>query len=412
MADPTVYSSNRQFLSLGRESQQGTAVSPTVTIPVDTFEPEEKPVWLDDKALRGSLTDVYNRVQGPMHTEWSAAGPAFFDSIGYWLANICGDLTYSGTYTGSGTTTLASTAAAGATTISTNASISNGTRIQISTDNSAEVRVITNVTGAGPYTLTLNTALLRQHASGQTVRPVTTPYQTTFALLNSGNGQPNSMTLVDWQGPTASVAARAYPGACLSELTLKGSAESSLVMFDAKGLAWPSAAASAEPTSSPSTALPQAAWRTTAGLAGPASGGTQVLTVGDWAVTIRRELQPIWTAQNSQNPYFIQRGKLTCSGTLNFTAVNNETPLTYLISNTQPQLQLVVSNGLSGANLLSLQVDAQAAAWNTSKINRSKAAVGYDTTWDGIANTTNAGYSGGYSPIMLTINNAIAANGY
>src|ERR1041385_8944486 len=143
----TVYSSPRQYVGLAVEpsTAQGTAVTPpAVTIPVTAFDPFDQPTWIDASAeMRGALTAPFNRIAGPDHTEFSISGAAYFDTLGYLLSNIFGDLTYSGTYTGSGTTTLSSQATAGATSISTVASISNGTLIQISTDNSAEVRLTT-----------------------------------------------------------------------------------------------------------------------------------------------------------------------------------------------------------------------------------------------------------------------------
>lgn len=65
-------------------------------------------------------------------------------------------------------TTLSSAASAAATTISTAASIPVGTQIQIDTAGLAEVRTVSAVSGAGPYTLTV-AALSNAHASGAAV---------------------------------------------------------------------------------------------------------------------------------------------------------------------------------------------------------------------------------------------------
>ena len=405
MANPTTYASARQYIGLAVEVTQGTAVVPAVTLPVDAFSPFDQPTWLDDKALRGSMTEPYNRVQGVEHTEFDMGGPAYFDTMPYLLNNIFGDIVYSGTYTGSGTTTLSSGSAVGATTINTVASISNGTLIQIDTGTSSEVRTTTGVSGAGPFAVTFTGGLNVAHLSAAVVKPITFPYSEIFSTYNTGNGQPGSLTITDYQGPTASAGMRAYSGCCLSELTLKGTVDSSTVMYTAKGMGWPSASA-ATFASSPSTVLPQAAWEATVGVNGTI-GSAPILTVNDYEFNIKRELELIYTAQNSKNPYSIFRGKLTASGKLSF-VINDETPLTYLLSNTQPQLQLLVSNGLSGANLLAMQFDVQKAAYSTSKINRGKAAVQYDTEWDGIATTTNAGWTGGFSPMAITVQNAVA----
>lgn len=405
MPNPTTFASPRQFVGFGVEVTQGTPVAPVQSMPVNQFDPEDKWAWLDDKALRGSMTEPYNRVQGPGHSEFALSGPGYFDTLPYLLSNILGDTVYSGTYTGSGTTTLSAPSIVGANTISTALTISATTKIQIDTGTLSEVRIVSSVSGAGPFTLTLNAPLLSAHASAAVVKPVQAPFTDAFAVLNSGSAQPGSLTIVDWQGPTATTAARAYPGCCLSELVIKGNAESSTMMIDAKGTAWPSVPAAAIPTPIFTGALPQAAWQAQIGLAGTV-GSAPVRTIVDFEIAIKRAVEPIYTAQNSSNPYFIQRGKVTVSGKFTIVAAD-ETSLTYLNSNTQPQTQIIVSNGLAGAALLSMQVDVLNAAYSTSKINRGKAAVGYDASWDAIANTTNTGLSAGYGPVVITTSNAV-----
>lgn len=339
MPTPVVYPSAKQFVGLAKETTQGTAVTPiTATLPLDKFEPEDKPTWLDDKSFRGSMANLAGRIQGVEIVEWSMDGPCFFDTIGYLLNNILGDLTDSGA----------------------------------------------------------------------------TPNVHAMSLLNSGTGQPGSLTLVDWQGPpSASNFARVYPGACLSELTLKGNAESSLIMMSAKGMAWPSSVIGVAPVAATSTDTPQAAWRTALGLAGIASGGTQVKTCREWEITIKRALKAQFTLQGLQSPFVIFRGAVDVSGKLAFSVPADESnSMTYLLANTQPQLQLIVDNGLTVINNRNLQIDCQLAAYATTKINRGAEAVGYDATFDAVMNATNAGASGGLSPVKVTLKNAVAAATY
>jgi len=337
MPTPVVYPSAKQFIGLGKEiTAQGTLAAMTATIPVDKFEPEDKPTPLEDTSFRGSMANLAGVIQGVKIVEWSLEGPAFLDMLPWFLNNILGDITDA---------------------------------------------------GATPFT----------HAA---------------SLLNSGTGQPGSLTLYDWQGPpSASNFARIYPGACLSELTLKGNAESSLVMWSAKGLAWPSSVAAAPPTAATSAEPPQAGWRTKLGLAGPASGGTQVSTVGEWEITIKRALKALFTHQGTlQSPFVVFRGALDVEGKLKFTAPADESNnMLYLLNNTQPQLQLVTDNGLTVINNRNLQIDCQLAAYETTKINRGAEAVGYDATFKGVMNSTNAGASGGLSPIKVTVANATAS---
>jgi hypothetical protein len=241
-----------------------------------------------------------------------------------------------------------------------------------------------------------------------------TPNVHAVSLLNSGTGQPGSLTLVDWQGPpSASNFARVYPGACMSELVLKGNAESTLVQITGKGLAWPSSVAAAAPTPATSADTPFAAWRTKIGLAGPASGGTQVNTVREWELTITRALKAEYTLQGSQNPFVIFRGPVDVAGKLMFSVPADESnSMTYLINNTQPQLQIVVDNGLTLANNRNLQIDVQFAAYQSVKINRGAEAVGYDADFKAVMNSTNAGASGGLSPVKTTVKNATTAGSY
>ncbi len=409
MADPTTYASPLQHVGVAVEVTQGTAVVPTVTVPVDKFDPFDQPTWIDDKALRGAMTEPFNRVQGVKHSEFDFGGPAFFDTFPYFLSNIFGDVVYSGTYTGSGTTTLSSSSSVGATSISTVATIPAATLIQIDTGTASEVRLTTGVSGPGPFVVTFATALVNAHASSTVTKPITFPYTTTFAVLNTGTAQPKSHTFTDFQGPTASTGTRAYAGGCLSELALKGTVESSSIDYTAKGMGWPSASAAAF-TSSPSAIKAQPSWEAQVGLNGTV-GGAPILTINDFGLTFTRELEMIYTAQNSQSPYFIQRGKLTAGGMLN-AVVNNETFLTYLNSNTQPQLQFIISNGLSGASLLSMQIDILLAAFTDSKIQRGKPAVEYQANYAAIANTTNTGVSAGFGPVTVTMQNAVAPTTY
>lgn len=404
------YASAKQFLGIAKEVTQGTPVAMTATIPIEKFEPEDKPVWLHDKALRGSMVDAYGMQQGVIKTDFSMSGPVFGDTLGWLLGNILGDVAPTGTTT-TPTGTLSAGSAAGATSVSASVSIPASTQIQIDTGNLAEVVTTSGApTGTGPYTIPVP-ALRYAHASGVAITAVTTPFTHGFAVLNSGQGQPTSHTLTHFQGPTATVGARQFPGACLSELTLKWNAETELFMFDAKGECWPSVVPGATPTSAPSTVTPIASWRGLLGIGGPASGGTLVKTVTDGEITIKRALEPVFTTQNVQTPYVIQRGPVDVSGKLSFIAAD-ETPYTTMLNNTQPQLQLIVGNGQTGANLVQVQVDCQNAAYETAKPEFGKAAVGYQATLIGVANTANAGPSGGYSPGKVTVTNSIAPGTY
>jgi hypothetical protein len=338
MAGPTTYPSSKQFVGVAKEVTPGTPVAMTFTQLVEKFDPEDKITGLIDKSMRGSMADEYAYIPGVAQSDFSMAGPAYMDGVGFFVMNILGDIT---------------------------------------------------TTGASA------------------------PFSHAISLLNSGTGQPGTLTITDWQGLPATNFARQFTGCCLSELTLKGNAESELITFDAKGTGWKSNIAAAAPTASPTTALPLASWRTLLGIGGPASGGTLDSTIGSWEIKISRKLKPIFTGQNSQNPFIIQRGEVTVSGKLDFAAPSAETnALLQYLNNSQPQFQWVIDNGLTLGAALGMTVDVQAAAFDTSKIDRGSEAVGYSATFKGIASSTNAGASGGVSPVKITLRNALAAATY
>jgi hypothetical protein len=169
--------------------------------------------------------------------------------------------------------------------------------------------------------------------------------------------------------------------------------------------------AGSTPTASYTAVTPIASWRSLLGIAGPASGGTQVKTITDGEIAIKRKLLPLYTGQGSQNPYIIQRGSVGIDGKLNFIAAD-ESPYLAMLANTQPQLQWLLDNGVVGVGQNRLTLDSQLAAYTATKYDAGKEAVMYQVDWSGIGNTTNAGGSGGYSPGKLTVINAVPGGTY
>ncbi|MFF7142237.1 phage tail tube protein [Streptomyces nodosus] len=412
---PTTFAPAKQFVGIANETTQGTPVAMTSTVLVNEVKPKDNPTWLDDKSWRGSMaTDAFAKIPGVAHAELDLGGPAYGDGLGYFLRNILGDMSCTGTSTGTGGTTLTAAAAAGATSITTQATIPASTPVQIGTGAKTEVFVTGTPTGSGPYTIPLSSpsgGLLYPHASAEAVQPVTGPYTQAHSLLNSGGGQPMSHTITHFLGPTTVSGARQYPGACFSELGLKWNAESELLTWSGKATTWPSVALGAAPVAAPSTVLPVASWRMKIGIGGPATGATLINTVTDGELTIKRELTPYYTVSGVQTPYIIQRGGLSVDGKLTFVAAD-ESPLLYMLNNSQPQLQIVLDNGLTGSNKITFQIDCQIAAFTDMEPDGSKAAVEYGGSFTAVLNTVNAGGSGGYSPIKVSVTNNVPAGTY
>lgn len=416
MPTPTVFPVSRRFIGVAKEAVAGTAVMPTSTMPQTTFNPEDKPVWLKDQAWRNAMGSTYGIIQGPIQSGLDMGGPFFGDTIGHPLLNMFGDYAVTGTPTGGGgSTTLTAPAAAGANTLAVTAitNFSPGDFIQIGTGVTAEVRkVLTAIT----TTITLDSSvaggvLYYGHASAQTVVEVNGPYTHKFFQLNSGVGaggslaaQPPCHTFTDYTGMTPTVEARSYAGSVLSEIQITGSA-TDLLMWSAKGDGWVSAPAASKPTAAVSSTATQPSWRSKAGIAGPASGGTLVNNVQEWSYTFSRTTSVEFTNQNSQNPYSIVRGGMAVTGALKFMPAIDETPLSNMLTNAQPQMQIIADNGLTGLNQVTLTLDSQVNGYTTAKPNAGGVPFGWDNEFEAVQNTTNVGQSAGYGALAVTLLN-------
>lgn len=246
--------------------------------------------------------------------------------------------------------------------------------------------------------------LLHNILGGYAVTGASPPYTHTFSLLNSGDGQPVTHTLTDATGIPATGAARQYPYSCISELTLNWNAEQ-LCTWEAKATGWPSVVPGTPPTNTLSSVPPVPSWRGSVGIGGPASAGTLVTDVTEFSVTINREVTPYHTADGTQAPFVIARGPIDISGKFTQMGQSEQRILDYL-TNTQPQLQFVLSNGGAGSSLISLQVDMQKVGYRSTKINQGTVFV-YDVEFEGIANSTNVGASGGLAPAKVLLQNAV-----
>lgn len=330
MSSPVTFASARQFLGLAKETVLGTPVTPTFTMPVEEFSPEQSFEQLKDTAWRGHLGATSGVQQGTTKTEFSIKGPVFGDALGHLLLNLLGDRTTTGT----------------------------------------------------------------------------APFAHAFSLLNSGSAQPPSHTFTHYQGPVDTVGARQVPGACLSDLTLKWSAESELFTLDGKGMAFGTRVPGAAPVAAPSTVPPIASWRAKVGIGGPATAGTLVTNVMESEVSIKRSLKPYHTLSGGQDPYTISRGTVEVTGKLSFIAKDEQPFLDYL-NHTQPALQVVIDNGGAGAGLIAVQLDIAKAAYSSSKYSGSNEAAEYEVEYEAVATAANAGASGGMSPCKITLSNGV-----
>lgn len=420
MTGPQTWPSSKQTVGLNIETTPGAGGTPNFWLPVDHFTWNNKPTWLKDMAGRGVMgRDSFNFIKGVEFGELDFDGPVYADTTPFLVANILGDVTATGTAT-TPTGTLSALSTIGATSVSSSVSIPSGTLIQIDVGNLAEVVTTTGApTGAGPFTIPVP-ALTKAHANGVAITALqAAPLVHRMALMNSGAGrgqasnsaQPSTLAISQWYGPTATSGARQFVNVVVTEFTLKWNAETELVTYTAKAIGWVGVAMGSIPSPTYSAAKPLASWGAQIGIGGPAAGGTLVTYSESAEYNIHRAAKAYFTGQNSQNPYAIVRGDLSADWKSAFVAAD-ETAVTNMENNTQPQYQCVFANGLTGANALGIQVDIQQAPFTEAKPNFGSEAVGFDVTGGTVFNTTNAGYTGGTAPISMSFTNAIAAGSY
>jgi hypothetical protein len=424
MAPPTTISPvQEQELYIVKEATPGTIPSSVGSpVPFTSFKPSDKPVWLMDESFQGSMGDFYGLYQGPLIASFDVGGHVFGDhGLGEALYNLLGDYTATGT-AGTGSTTLTAQLTAGATT-ATVASItgfSSGQAVQIGITADGIPEIVTLSAAPSGSTLTFaNTPARFTHANSAAVAGVQAPYTHVFALLNgstgaaNGPGQPPTHCFTHRQGIAAN-GANQYAYGCFSEVVITGSAEK-LFDWSGKGIcASRVTAGSAVGFANTSSVQPYPSWRTQVGWAGPASGGTLIKTPAEHTITLSRAVKAMFTEQGSQQPYIIARGKQSNAGKLVISPAIDDSTLTAMLANTQPQLQFLSSNGLGGANLVSVQVDIILAGLETADIASGGELFGYDVDFKAIHTASTSGgisttgASGGKGAVKVTLINNVA----
>ena len=171
-------------------------------------------------------------------------------------------------------------------------------------------------------------------------------------------------------------------------------------MGKASGNTWLSGSAATIPTNSTTFTVPLPNWRSTLTI------GTAVsYDVGEWTMTLKRELQVYWTEQNNQTPFIIARGTLDSSGGMKFTVPSDEAPLNYMLNDVPLEVQIVTTNGQAGTSLIQYTVTSHDAQFTKTKPVRSGVLVGYDNEYQTLANTSDVGGSGGLGQTTLQIIN-------
>jgi hypothetical protein len=229
------------------------------------------------------------------------------------------------------------------------------------------------------------------------------PFTHTISLKNSLTSdvdvQPISYTLTDFYA----VDVRSYPGCQFSDFSLKFNADG-MLEYDTKTTGWASSTV-ADPTPTFSTVLPTPVWRGTVSI-----GGSSVATAMEGSIEMTRGVTPIYGISNTQNPYQVFLGALEVTGNIKF-VMESDAQLINFLNNTQPAIVLNWSYG-TGAALVQIQATITKGAYTAAVIERGDDFVSVAIELNGQANTTDAGSTGGYSPIKWVLQNAKASGTY
>lgn len=229
------------------------------------------------------------------------------------------------------------------------------------------------------------------------------PYTHTISLFNSLTSgvdvQPISYTLTDFYA----VDVREYPGCQFSDFSLKFNADG-MLEYDSKTTGWKSSTTT-DPTPTFSTLLPTPVWRGTVSV-----GGTAVATGMTGNIDMKRPATPIYGISNTQQPYQVFLGPLEVTGKITFVMEDDSQLLNYL-NNTQPALVFNWNYG-SGSSEVQIQATLSKGAYTTGMIERGDDFVKVTVDINGQATTTDAGASGGYSPIKWVLKNAKPSGTY
>jgi len=229
------------------------------------------------------------------------------------------------------------------------------------------------------------------------------PYTHTISLFNSlasgGDVQPISYTLTDFYA----VDVRSYPGCQFSDFSLKFNADG-MLEYDAKSTGFQSETVS-DPTPTFSTVLPTPVWRGTVSI-----GGSAVSTAMTGNIDMTRPATPIYGISNTQDPYQVFLGPLEVTGKITF-VMDNDSQLLNFLNNSQPALVFNWAYG-AGASAVQIQATLTKGAYTTGVIERGEDFVQVTVDINAQSNTTDAGSSGGFSPIKWVLQNAKASGTY
>ncbi len=383
------------WVGLGKETVTGTFAPPVDWIPVLAFDGFNNVHYIADKGIRGSAVEVYGYVPAQGEGEISFSGDVFPESIPRVLLGLMGELASVTTRTVSdGVTTISAATITSATAAFTQADI--GRTVTAGSNFAANTTIIGITSATVAVTSTAATA------SGTALALVvgtTAQYAHNITVLNTAPMVPPTYSLTVYNGVTY----EGYTGLLFSEAAFKFAADG-LLGYSCKALGNLSATQTGPYTAAFNANPPIASWTGSMSFAGTV---TALLESAD--VTIKRPVNPIPNIDTVQSPYKIWPGALSCGGKAMFIYESDAIAITPYKAGTIQAAVLNFSTG-TGAAKRSLQfVMSKLLFINPTKPVWAKDYVQTDSTFEAVANTTDAGASAGYCPVRAQLQSAITA---
>lgn len=235
---------------------------------------------------------------------------------------------------------------------------------------------------------------------GDLATTVGTPNTQSIAALNTGNQQPPSYTLYLADG----LGCLQWPGCKFSSVTIAGSGDGILQWSAAlQGLAGSPAAAPAKNF----TGAPMfAGWAGTVQI-----GGVADLHVLDFTVTIARPVIAQRNADGTQAPYGQRAEELTVTGAATL-AMTSDAYRALYVAGTATSIDIAYTQG-AGTGLRAIGLHSSLVTLTAAARDYGHARwIELPISWVADANTSDAGASGGRSPIKATLRNTVPAGTY
>jgi hypothetical protein len=222
------------------------------------------------------------------------------------------------------------------------------------------------------------------------------PYTHAISVLNEMPGQPSTYTVVDGSGVTT----RRYTGVRFGEVAIKAGADKE-VTYTAKGAGFPGETVSM-PTVSYLEAPIVPAWTGTCTIGSLAS-----VLVEELDLSVKRGgADPIHVINGTRGPVTIYTDELDVTCKAKVVMDNTDILDAYLAAES-----VAVTFGFATAGG-EIVFQMSTATLTAAKVSRGQKYVSIDVDLATAANTIDAGASGGYSPIKVTVANAVEGGTY